>query len=77
MSLSRRDKAKGVIVHSDQGSTYASGDYRKLITDNGFLCSMSRKGECHDNAVAESFFGSLKTELVDDEDYRTGKPLVF
>jgi putative transposase len=71
MSLARRDKAKEVIVHSDQGSTYASGDYRKLIKDNGFLCSMSRKGECHDNAVAESFFGSLKTELVDDEDYRT------
>jgi transposase InsO family protein len=71
MSLSRRDKAKDVIVHSDQGSTYASSDYRKLIKDNGLLCSMSRKGKCHDNAVAESFFGSLKTELVDDEDYRT------
>ena len=71
MSVSRRGKIDNVIVHSDQGSTYASGDYRKLIKDEGLLCSMSRKGECHDNAVAESFFGTLKTELVDDEDYRT------
>ena len=71
MSVSRRGKVGNVIVHSDQGSTYASGDYRKLIKDEGLLCSMSRKGECHDNAVAESFFGTLKTELVDDEDYRT------
>jgi putative transposase len=71
MSVSRRGKIDNVIVHSDQGSTYASSDYRKLIKDEGLLCSMSRKGECHDNAVAESFFGTLKTELVDDEDYRT------
>jgi len=71
MSISNRGKLNTVIVHSDQGSTYSSGDYRKQIKDNGFLCSMSRKGECHDNAVAESFFGSLKTELADDEDYRT------
>ena len=52
------------------GSTYASGHYRQLLKENQMLCSMSRKGECHDNAVAESFFGTLKTELVDD-DYRT------
>ena len=71
MSIARRGKVDNVIVHSDQGSTYASGSYRKLIKDNGLVCSMSRKGECHDNAVAESFFGTLKTELVDDEDYRT------
>jgi len=71
MAKWRRGKLRDVIVHSDQGSTYASGDYRKLLKDNDMLCSMSRKGECHDNAVAESFFGTLKTELVDDEDYRT------
>jgi putative transposase len=71
MSISRRGKIGNVIVHSDQGSTYASGNYRKLIKDEGLVCSMSRKGECHDNAVAESFFGTLKMELVDDEDYRT------
>jgi len=71
MAVWRRGKLKGVTVHSDQGSTYASGSYRKLLQQNDLLCSMSRKGECHDNAVAESFFGTLKTELVDDEDYRT------
>lgn len=71
MAKRRRGKIKGVIVHSDQGSTYASGDYRRLLEENGMLCSMSRKGECHDNAVAESFFGTLKTELVDHEDYQT------
>jgi len=73
MAVWRRGNLKGMIVHSDQGSTYASGEYRKLLKENGMLCSMSRKGECHDNAVAESFFGTLKTELVDDEDYRTRK----
>jgi transposase InsO family protein len=71
MAIWRRGKVKGVIVHSDQGSTYASGSYRKQLQQNNLLCSMSRKGECHDNAVAESFFGTPKTELVDDEDYRT------
>ena len=71
MAVWRRADRKEVIVHSDQGSTYASGSYRKLLKDNHLLCSMSRKGECHDNAVAESFFGTLKTELVDDADYRT------
>lgn len=71
MAVWRRGELQDVIVHSDQGSTYASGEYRKLLQENNMLCSMSRKGECHDNAVAESFFGTLKTELTDDEDYRT------
>lgn len=71
MAIWRRGKVDSVIVHSDQGSTYASADYQRLMTDNSLLCSMSRKGECLDNAVAESFFGTLKTELVDHEDYRT------
>ncbi len=71
MAIWRRNKAKGAIVHSDQGSTYASGDYQKMLNENKLLPSMSRKGECHDNAVAESFFGSLKNELVEHEDYRT------
>lgn len=71
MALWRRGKVKDVIVHSDQGSTYASSGYREQLKDNQLICSMSRKGECLDNAVAESFFGTLKTELVDDEDYRT------
>lgn len=71
MAIWRRGKARDVIVHSDQGSTYASADYRQLLVDHGLIGSMSRKGECLDNAVAESFFGSLKTEWVDYEDYRT------
>ncbi len=71
MALWRRGEVKGVIVHSDQGSTYASGDYQQLLVDNKLLCSMSRTGECLDNAVAESFFGTLKTELMEHEDYRT------
>lgn len=71
MAKWRRGELKDVIVHSDQGSTYASGDYRALLKENNMLCSMSRKGECHDNAVVESFFGTLKTELVDHEDYKT------
>ena len=62
---------KGVIVHSDQGSTYASQDYQQTLKEYGLVCSMSRKGECYDNAVAKSFFGTLKAALVDDEDYKT------
>jgi len=71
MALWRRGRARDVIVHSDRGVTYASSDYQKLLDRHQLLCSMSRKGECLDNAVAESFFSSLKTELVDHEDYRT------
>ena len=72
MALWRRGKVKDVIVHSDQGSTYASGGYQQQLRDHALRCSMSRKGECLDNAVAESFFGTLKNELVCHEDYRTG-----
>jgi len=71
MARWRQGKVKDVIVHSDQGSTYASNEYRRLLNEHNMRCSMSRKGECHDNAVAESFFSSLKTELNDDEDYFT------
>lgn len=71
MAFWRRKVHTKIIVHSDRGSTYASLSYRSLIAENNGLCSMSRKGDCYDNAVAESFFGSLKTELVDHEDYRT------
>ena len=71
MAIWRRGKVEDVIVHSDQGSTYASSDYQRQLEKNKLRCSMSRKGECLDNAVAESFFGSLKNELVYHEDYRT------
>lgn len=59
------------IVHSDQGSQYTAGEYQALIAHQGAACSMSRKGCCWDNAVAESFFKTLKTELVHHEDFRT------
>ena len=71
MAIWRRGRVRDVIVHTDQGSTYASGGYQQLLKEQSLICSMSRKGECLDNAVAESFFGTLKTELVDHEDYRT------
>lgn len=69
MALWKRKNPGGVIVHSDQGSTYSSGAYQQLLKENNLICSMSRKGECLDNAVAESFFGTLKTEHVDHESY--------
>jgi len=71
MAIWRRGQVENVIVHSDRGATYASGQYQQLLNQHLLLCSMSRKGECLDNAVAESFFGSLKTELVDHEDYHS------
>ena len=53
-----------LICHSDRGSQYASGDYQTILRDNGIACSMSRKGNCYDNAPVESFFASLKRELI-------------
>lgn len=66
----RRPKA-GLIVHSDRGSQYASNDYQCLLEGHGFLCSMSRKGDCYDNAVMESFFHSLKVEQIHGPRYAT------
>lgn len=54
----------GLICHSDRGSQYASGDYQAILQENGITCSMSRKGNCYDNAPVESFFASLKRELI-------------
>jgi putative transposase len=54
----------GLLFHSDRGSQYASGDYQSALHKAGITCSMSRRANCWDNAVAESFFGSLKTELI-------------
>jgi transposase InsO family protein len=63
MALDRRCPAIGLLHHSDQGSTYASEDYQAVLTANGITCSMSRRGNCHDNAVMESFFSTVKSEL--------------
>jgi transposase InsO family protein len=69
MALGRRTPAEGLIHHSDRGSQYASGDYQKLLSKHAITCSMSRKGNCYDNAVAESFFRLLKTEWVNHHRY--------
>ena len=71
MAMWKRRPTAGLLVHSDRGSQYVSESYQKLLTDNGFICSMTRKGNCWDNAVAESFFHTLKTELVHHEDFQT------
>lgn len=64
MAISHRQPAPGLIHHSDRGSQYACGDYQALLGRHGMLCSMSRKGNVWDNAAKESFYGSLKCELV-------------
>jgi putative transposase len=71
MAYWRRKPTKGLIHHSDRGSQYASDDYQKLLDSYGMTCSMSRKGDCWDNAVVESFFHTLKTEWIADTIYYT------
>ena len=71
MALWQRKPKPGLIMHSDRGSQYASHEYRKLLNDWKCVGSMSRKGDCWDNAVAESFFGSLKQERVQWKHYQT------
>ena len=71
MAIWQKRPGAGLIVHSDRGSQYASKDYRRLLKAHGFVGSMSRKGDCWDNAVAESFFGSLKQERVHWRNYQT------
>lgn len=71
MGVGRRRPAGGLIHHSDRGIQYASSDFQKLLRGFEMTCSMSRKGDCWDNAVAESFFSKLKTERVFFADYRT------
>ncbi len=71
MALFRRHFPKGTIIHSDRGSQYCSKRYQRLIKNNGLRCSMGRKANCYDNAVMESFFHTLKVELVHRERYAT------
>jgi putative transposase len=66
MALARRRPTQGLLHHSDRGSQYASGDYQTALGRQRILGSMSRRGDCWDNAVAESFFATLKVELVHD-----------
>lgn len=71
MAIKRRKPDKGLIWHTDRGSQYASDSHKNLLKEHGIIQSMSRKGDCWDNAVSESFFHSLKTELVYHETFKT------
>ena len=71
MAIWRRGKPDALLHHSDQGSQYTSEQFQRLMTDNDVTCSMSRSGNCWDNAAMESFFSSLKTERVARKTYRT------
>jgi putative transposase len=73
MALWRRGFPRGMIFHSDRGSQYCSKEYQKMLKIYGLVCSMSRKGNCWDNAIAESFFHSIKVELIYTEKYATRK----
>jgi putative transposase len=71
MAIERRQPEPGLIHHTDQGTLYATAAYREILRRHHMLPSMSRKGDCYDNAVAESFFSGLKNELVWGRDFRT------
>jgi len=71
MACMRRNPGKGLIFHSDRGSQYASGDFRRLLSRKGIIASMSGKGNCYDNAYAESLFHTIKVEEVYGSIYRT------
>lgn len=71
MALTACQPGPGLIHHSDRGSQYAASDYRKQLQARAITCSMSRKGNCWDNAVAESFFATLKVEFIHESMFRT------
>jgi len=71
MAIARQRPAPGLIHHSDRGVPFAAHEYRKRLRQHGMLCSMSRKGDCWDNAPMESFYATLKGELVEQRDYLT------
>jgi transposase InsO family protein len=69
MALGRRQPKPGLLHHSDRGVQYAATDYRELLAAHNITVSMSRRANCHDNAVAESFFATLRWELLDRHDW--------
>ena len=71
MAVAGRRPGTGLLAHSDRGSQYASEHYQRLLASHGITCSMSRRGDCWDNATMESFFASLKKELVHDAEFAT------
>jgi len=79
-AIFERRPEPGLVHHSDRGVQYASDDHRALLAEHGMVCSMSRKGNCWDNAVVESFFGCLKREMPEDDiaaDWRDAERRVF
>jgi len=70
-AVARRDLQPGLLHHSDRDCLYSCNAYQWALTDNDMVCSMSRKGNCYDNACVESFFSSLKNEYVHFEKFRT------
>jgi transposase InsO family protein len=75
-ATSERAPAPGILHHSDRGSVYASTDYGDALKKFGAVKSMSRKGDCWDNAVAESFFATIKGEMIDHEEYATRRSAI-
>ena len=73
MAITKRSPGEGLLHHSDRGVQYASLGYQQVLKDNGIICSMSRKGNCWDNAPVESFFSTLKKERVYHKVYHTKK----
>ena len=71
MAIWARKPARGLVWHTDRGSQYASDSHRTLLKDHGVVQSMSRKGDCWDNAVSESFFHTLKVELIHQQSFKT------
>lgn len=71
MAIWRRKRPQGVIIHSDRGSQYCSHDYQQLLVENGFICSMSKRGDCYDNASMESWNHSFKVEAIHGEKFKT------
>jgi putative transposase len=76
VALGKRKPGQGLLHHTDRGSQYASSDYQKILKEHGMICSMSRKGNCYDNAVAESFFARLKSEWVNHQRYLSRKEAI-
>lgn len=71
MAIFRRHRPRGAIVHSDRGSQYCSRDYQQLLNEHGLICSMSKRGDCYDNAAMESWNHSLKVEAIHGERFVT------
>jgi len=71
MAVSCRDTTHKPLLHSDRGVQYRGNEYQRALSESNIVCSMSRKGDCWDNAVMESFFGRFKVELIYAENYKT------